>query len=538
MGELNPTRSVYSVIGNLCKNPMLLRDLEFTLQKEDFEQEFHQRVFAAINNIAESDYRITKITPIDIDNYLANYPSTYKIWEKHNGFNYVASAIEDSNPKTFRSDYDRLKKFSLLRDFEDNGVSVSSVYDYKNVNVLAEEKAMKKLDKMSLEKVAENLLLNVWELRDKWLIGEGKQSFEAGDGLDELLVKFDQEPEFGTPFQNEMFNALFRGARGSKLFLRSAGTGGGKTRQAIADMCITACRDIYDLKRKCWVDTGFEQPALLISTELEKEELQTCMLAFISGISEDIIKKGHYNTEVSERLKRAIVSLKRAQIYSVYIPDFSINDIESIIEQHIRNYGVTHIFFDYIQITPKLSRTMNQAFEGMPLREDQILAQLSSSLKLLANKFDVFIATSTQLNRTAKEMENRDATAIRGSVAVADKVDYGIISYRVTQKDLTNIKHVIEGLDRTPNFMHVIYKNRGGRSAVIIWTKFDMGNVREEVLFTTDLDYNPVRIHEIKKVEFKPIIDAEIINDGFVKEEVIDSCFLDMEYEEGEIPSF
>ena len=84
-----------------------------------------------------------------------------------------------------------------------------------------------------------------------------------------------------------------------------------------------------------------------------------------------------------------------------------------IIEKHIITYGVSEVAFDYIQMTPKLSRSMAKSF-GSNLREDQILVQFSAAMKNLANKYNIYLTTSTQLNRSAKEIENRDTTALRG----------------------------------------------------------------------------------------------------------------------------
>ncbi|WP_205128510.1 DnaB-like helicase C-terminal domain-containing protein, partial [Salmonella enterica] len=105
--------------------------------------------------------------------------------------------------------------------------------------------------------------------------------------------------------------------------------------------------------------------------------------------------KCKYSDVVLRRLKKAIEILKRAPIFCEYVNDFSISDIETIIERHIIENNIQECAFDYIQMTPKLSRTMASAF-GNHLREDQILHQFSSSLKILAEKYDIFIASSTQ----------------------------------------------------------------------------------------------------------------------------------------------
>lgn len=74
--------------------------------------------------------------------------------------------------------------------------------------------------------------------------------------------------------------------------------------------------------------------------------------------------------------------------------------------------------------------------------------------------------------------------------ATADKVDFGLISFKVRDDDRKELKHILEGgFFKTPNFSHWVYKNRGGRDNIIIWTHMNLGTLREEVLFVTDLDF-------------------------------------------------
>jgi replicative DNA helicase len=506
---LNPPRAIYSVIGNVCKNPQVLREPETVLSEKDFSQDFHKITFSAIYNLAFSSAETTKINEIDIDNYLAPYPQLYKVWEKHNGLSYIHDSIEHANAETFKSNYDRLKKFSLLRHYLAFGIDVSDIYDYQTVDLMEQEKSMKKLDKMTVQEIIEHYSLKFMKVRDDFNIGQESKDFMAGDDLDTLLEDLQTEPEFGEPFMNGFYNTIFRGKRERKFMLRSAGTGTGKTRQALADMCLSSCDEIYDYDRG-WIKNGQSIPTLFISTELEKREVQTIMIAFISGVDEEVIKDGYYAKDVLIRIKHAIEVVKRAPVYCVYVDDFSIADIEQIIERHIIEHNVREVAFDYIQMTPKLSRTMQNAFGGS-LREDQILVQFSAALKILANKYDVFLESSTQLNRAWKDNENRDTSSLRGGSATADKVDHGILTFKAGAKEHEQLKHILErGFHKRPNYSHWVYKNRGGsHSNVIIWTFMNLGTMREEPLFVTDYDFNLMEV-KITDIGLKPKPDTEI----------------------------
>src|SRR5699024_6973086 len=99
-----------------------------------------------------------------------------------------------------------------------------------------------------------------------------------------------------------------------------------------------------------------------ISTELDEDELTTIVLANMTGIPRRVIQDGLFKKEQEEILIEAGEILKASPFYLVHIPDFSVGDIEEIIERHILDYDVQYIAFDYIQNVPKLQRTINEMF--------------------------------------------------------------------------------------------------------------------------------------------------------------------------------
>ena len=411
--SLNPTRSIYSTLGNICNNPDFLKNPEIVIGARDFVQEFHKVVFGAINNLAYSDGEVNTITSIDIDNYLSAYPVYYGIWDKNKGVQYIEDAKKHANRDTFKNDYDRLKKYSLLRNYVEQGIDVSDVYEYKSVDLKELNESSTKLESMTISDIIEHYTQKLITIRDDWHMDEGVvKDFKAGDNLDGLLDRLREDPDMGFPFQNSFYNTLFRGMRKSKFLLRSGSTGTGKTRQAIRDMCSVTCSEIY-VTGKGWQSLGPSYPGLFISTELDQEEVQLIMLAFLTGVSDTEIKNGVYDRGTKDRLEKGIEILKQAPFFCSYIEDFSISDIEMKIEQYIIKEGIEYAAFDYIQMVPKLSKTMQQNF-GTSLREDQILVHFSAALKNISSRYGIFLESSTQLNRGSKEVENRDASALRG----------------------------------------------------------------------------------------------------------------------------
>ena len=278
-----------------------------------------------------------------------------------------------------------------------------------------------------------------------------------------------------------------------KYMIRSAGTGTGKSRFALKDIVSVSASHIFDLDTMSWKENGEVYASCFISTELDKQELQTCLISIISGVSETIVKQGRFTQNIYDRVHRAIEILKNAPIKLHYIEDFSISDIEQIIEKDIIESNVKMVFFDYLQNVPKLSKSTQDEF-GLGLREDQILLNFSTRLKNIATRYNIFLLTATQLNRSSSDRGLRDASAVRGSSSVIDKCDHAIQMYKVQEEDLKKIKPFLDRGFEQPNFQHVIYKNRSGMNNLIIWSKVDHSNMAEKVLFVTTTDYQPVNL--------------------------------------------
>lgn len=105
-------RAVFQVIGGVLQNPTLLD--EYTLTQEDFNGDsFHQIVFSSIYNLHNQGVSI--IDCFALDSFISSYEKQYRIFTSNNGIDYVNDAISMCEPENFIYNYNRVKKFSLLR---------------------------------------------------------------------------------------------------------------------------------------------------------------------------------------------------------------------------------------------------------------------------------------------------------------------------------------------------------------------------------------------------------------------------------------
>ena len=126
-----------------------------------------------------------------------------------------------------------------------------------------------------------------------------------------------------------------------------------------------------------------------------------------------------------------------------------------------------------------------------------ILMMASIALKDLANELNIFVMSGTQLNEKWKEYKGiRDYNLIRGSKAIADKIDVGGISLPLTQEEHDSMDILARKLGKDlPTQVQDLYKVRRGKyNRVRIWSRVDLGTCRTEDLFLTDQNGNEITI--------------------------------------------
>ena len=492
--------AITQVIGCVYNTPQLLDFTDrYTITDEDFADEFHRIVFGAIYKIHELGAQ--KITLENISDFLSSRPKYEAIFKVNKGEEWLLKVSENAKPLSFDYYYGRLKKMSLLRAYDRYGIDVSFIYDPDNI-LDTEKKQLQEdnLDNSSLEHIAQLIDDRIEQIKYEYVNDVEGVAVQAGDGIFELLDDLEQHPIAGSPLYGPLINTVTRGARLKKFYLRSAATGVGKTRSMIADSCYIACNKIYDDTFGSWIKNGIQEPVLYITTEQDKNEIQTMMLAFLSNVNEEHIIYNEYQGNEKERVIEAAKILKDSPLYIRELPDFSLQDVENEIKKGIRDHDVKYIFHDYIHTSMKILEEITRRSGGVKLREDNILFMLSNKLKDICNQYGVFIMSATQLNGDYVDSKTPDQNLLRGAKSIADKVDYGSILLNVQDDDLISLEKILNTkLFDTPTIKMSVYKNRRGRyKGVILWCKADLGTCRITPMFCTTYAYELVPIDDIK----------------------------------------
>lgn len=520
--ELYDQSASLYVLSCLMHDPLLLQNEKYAFVKTDFYKPLQQMVFFAVYNMAQNGAE--KITPQDVDTYLSSYESQYAYYKANNGFEFVLQCYkttEGSDRSQFEYYYGVLKKFSVLRDLESIGINTSRYFNPSNI--LNQDAELEKLNKMSIETILNDVRGRIVNIENRHVGKDEGTASNIAAGMRELVNDLKEHPEVGLPLDGEVFNYATRGARLGKMYIFSAPSGGGKTRCLVDNACVLSMPYIGNdgkIVVRGRADGTDYQKVCYVATEQGKDEIQTLVLAHVSGVSESKILLSQYTDEEWNRIKLALDIIDRYADNFILdcIPDPSIAMLKARLTKYIVQDNIDYIFYDYIFSSPGL---VNE-FAASELREDVVLMMLSNSLKELAMTYNVFLMSATQLNDgwAKKAVGPRDQNCIRGSKAIADKADIGAIGVALSEEEKGQIEALWTEIKRKaanelatkqdlteedkelrqlivkipyPNQVVDLYKNRRGElKAIKIFRYFDFATCRATDLFVTDGSYKHV----------------------------------------------
>lgn len=498
------TASSY-VLGCLMRKPELLQDDRFVLAQTDFYDTMQQIVFSAVFNMCQTG--AATISPQDVDIYLKQYDKQYEVYKANKGYEYTLQCYqttEQNDQSKFEYFYNRLKKFSILRDLEANGIDTTQFYNTENV--LDSEEENEKLNKIETGELTRRIEAILTEIQNRH-IGKDSDVQKSSEGIRKLVEELKSCPEVGLPLDGNIITDATRGARFGKLYTYSAPSGAGKTRYMVGNACAITMpyigKDGKVVLRGNNIDKGGDyERAVFITTEQKADEIQTMILAYVSGVNEKNILLGQYSPEQWDRMQKAVEIIEKYgdNLIIDCIPDPSIALVKARLSKYALVEDRKFIFYDYIFSSPGLLGE----FKDIGVREDVALMMLSNTLKEVAANYGAFIQSATQLNDgwSKKEIGPRDQNCLRGSKAIADKIDVGLIGVKISMAEREQIDAIWKELQKQaptkylqePNVVVDIYKNRrGDLNNVKVFRYFDYGTCHCEDLFVLSADYKSLQ---------------------------------------------
>lgn len=364
-----------------------------TINVEDFYDEKHARIYEAIKKLYE------KHSPIDVltlsnqlkeDSFLDIVGGATYLTELTN---YVPTAAHAEHyAQIITQKAIRRRLITASQDITglgfDETLSVQDLIEQAETELFRVSQQHVKQDIASIEDILAS-------------------SFER---LDELHK--DKGKIRGVPTGYRDLDNILAGLQRSDLFVLAARPSMGKTAM------------VLNLARN--VATKAEQPVLIFSLEMSKEQLVDRMLSMESGVDAWNLRTGNLNDSDFEKIGQAMGTLSEAPIYIDDSPGITVSDMRTKArrEQHQRQLGL--VIVDYLQLMSGGSR-----FGGDGNRVQEI-SEISRGLKALARELNVPVMALSQLSRSVESRSPQipQLSDLRESGSIEQDADVVAFIYR------------------------------------------------------------------------------------------------------------
>lgn len=497
MNNLYNFNSGLMVLGELLKNPTKLLNDKYKLTGEDFSPEmFHRVIFFVLRKGLNNG--CTEIDEITFDTILDGYPQYKEICEENNYLEVIGNLKKLAKDNSFDYHYNNVKKYSLLRYYRKQGFDITDIWDDDST----EEENKSRVDNLTLESIIGNFEIVNSKARKEFLVSADIQETKVGASFKDIKERFKEKPLYGASLGNVHLNSITRGLIQGQIAIFAAKSGSGKTNYGIKVLSEICCPYYYDLHTRDWVENKSYQGdgGLFIQFELENTlELMPRFIGFLAKVNVDNIMRGKYGIKEEERVDKAIEIFEQSNVHIVNVADFNISTIESIIQEYVIQHNIKYVVFDYITENSNLSAELASA-NKVQTRTDQVLANLSKQLKLIARKYSVGILSFTQTNGAERNLNTIDASIISGAKAIVNTADVcgGFLPLTSSEKDIAEQWQMQMGDVAMPNRVFHLFKVRFGAypQNCKVYIYFNLGTGEMEKCFCTDSDDNFIDVEE------------------------------------------
>lgn len=490
------------LLGCIMKQTSLLFIPQFPLCKEDFPIEFHRTMFVALVRLAQSG--VQEATEVEIENVVRNYPAQMEILQDNNYMAFMDTVKGLAVVDNYESNYNTIRKYSLLREMKAEGIDISEFYDETG----DEEEEQARFNNTTIQEILNAIDLKTTALRNKYDVHYVREEIKAGEDTQELIDEFKQQPSFGAMLQSGYLSTIWNGWSRGHLIIRAGPSSSGKSRCSVADLCQVGILEMWDDEFQDFIpNLNYQSPTLFIATEQDiRTEVEPMFLAAVAGVEYRRIKNGLMDKEEEKRVLKAGEIIQKSNLTICSMPNFTSKSLERKIKEQVEVNGIEYMVFDYMEIQSELAAEYKETNATIP-RQDLVLLSLTSDLKRMCEDYNIGMLSGMQLNDSWKETRFVDESALAGSKAAKNKVDNGSIILPTTylKKDLKVLGGQFQrpgfGSNRIPmpNICEYIFKGRYsifGDRRLKLWSYFDRGTFRRHDFFVTN-DNNEIQ-YDIK----------------------------------------
>lgn len=448
------------LIGSMYSNPDLFLDYgELIKSKYDFNQPSNKFLYDSLMDLY-SQHAGTEINEVKINIYMNSDTDRKAKYEYLKGYKYIDRIMKLVDNEDFPIYYEKLKKFSLLREFERKGFPVQKLMSRKDFEKLTNEQIIKGMEYQI------NTIGTV--------IGGVEDSIMLGKNMPEQIEQWKLTPDVGMPLPFAILNMLIRGLRGKKFNLFGMHSGCGKSRTTS--------------KIACYLAIKLDFPVLVLVNEQDETEWNGMLISCV-------LNNPEFGFDV--KMKRLGID----GIDETKIVTGALTDEESIIVNEAAEYIAKNTKIHFLELENYDELTLKRQIKRHKLKGCRLC--IYDTMKAPDHDWMSFVKTADMLKEVAKELD----IAMWSTFQLTDD---SLFNDMLTSQAIANgkhIKHVADALMMAkpiprdqydkfmiydPNdpfmgettysldlrityYMVVLDKNRGGKDKDILCLEVDKG---------------------------------------------------------------
>lgn len=240
------------VVGCIYKQPDLLVEYgRYVRSKYDFYDECARFFYDCASIIYET--RSQTFEKSTIVSFMTEDNQRLAEYKKHGGWKTIDAFMRLAVVEDFKQSFDVLKKFSLLREYQNRGFAVEKIMTYK------------KFDTLTADDIYRMVRTRVDTIKTV-ILEESKQEI-LNSGTEDTILNCLEHPDIGIPFPFGMLTELFRGQRPKQMMAMGMLSNAGKSRL----LCKIIAYDALVQK----------QTVLVLLNEMSISEFRFCLITTI-----------------------------------------------------------------------------------------------------------------------------------------------------------------------------------------------------------------------------------------------------------------
>ena len=398
-----------ALLGALMYDNAAYERLSDRLQARHFYEPFHQRLFAAL----ESHIRKGQLAePILLADEFKKDPA----FEELGGLRYLADLVDRAPPAANASDYARaIYDLALRRDLIRIGGEITVEAQGHDADITARdqiEAAEQKLYTLAESGTSSTGFVNFADA----LTGAVQMAAEAYSrdgglaGVSTGLTDLDKQ---------------LGGLHPSDLLILAGRPSMGKTALATNIAFSVARAYAWEPQPDGTRKTVSGGVVAFFSLEMSAEQLAMRLLADVSGVSSDRLRKGEIDASEFGRVRDGAIEVQEAPLFIDATGGLSISKLTARARRLKRQHGLDLIVVDYLQLVT----TDAGGKEGNRVQE---VSAITGGLKALAKDLGVPVIALSQLSRQVENREDKrpQLSDLRESGSIEQDADVVMFVYR------------------------------------------------------------------------------------------------------------